>query len=76
MIRIGIDIGSTTAKLIAIDPTGKNLFSKYERHNAKAKKVVCEMLREMLAKIGDVDVSVKIWNITWANQLIMAKQLW
>ena len=60
MIRIGIDIGSTTAKLIAIDPTGKNLFSKYERHNAKAKKVVCEMLREMLAKIGDVDVSVKI----------------
>ena len=33
-IRIGLDIGSTTLKAIAIDEQDKPLFTYYERHNA------------------------------------------
>ncbi len=60
MLRIGIDVGSTTAKLVAIDETGEILFSKYERHNAKAKEVVTNILKELLFKLGDLDACIKI----------------
>ena len=60
MLRIGIDVGSTTAKLVAIDETGEILFSKYERHHAKAKEVVINILKELLLKWGDLDACIKI----------------
>ena len=60
MVRIGIDIGSTTAKMAALDESGKVLFSRYERHNAKAKETVISILSEAIDVLGDVDVSVKV----------------
>ncbi len=60
MIRIGIDVGSTTAKLAGIDETGKILFSKYERHHAKAGETVGRILAEMQEQIGDRDVCVRV----------------
>lgn len=58
MLRIGIDVGSTTAKLVAIDETGEILFSKYERHHAK--EIVINILKELLLKRGDLDACIKI----------------
>ena len=60
MVRIGIDIGSTTAKIIAVDEAENVLFSKYERHNANAKDVVVSVLEELMAQCGDADVSVRL----------------
>ena len=40
MFRIGLDVGSTTVKLVVVDKNEEILFTKYERHNAKAKDVV------------------------------------
>ena len=60
MIRMGIDIGSTTAKLVAVDEYDKILFSKYERHHAKAKETIIHFLRELFSLLGDADISVKI----------------
>ena len=60
MIRIGIDVGSTTAKLVAVDEADTILFSRYERHNAKAKETVIPFLRELLSRVGDQDVVVRI----------------
>lgn len=60
MVRIGIDVGSTTAKLVAIGTTGEMLFSKYIRHNARAKEVVCGILREVKSLLGDVEARVKV----------------
>ena len=35
-IRVGIDVGSTTVKLVVTDiKTKELLYSKYERHNAR-----------------------------------------
>lgn len=53
MIRMGIDIGSTTAKLVAVDEYDKILFSKYERHHAKAKETIIHFLRELFSLLGD-----------------------
>lgn len=47
MIRIGIDIGSTTVKVVALDETDRILFSKYERHHARAKEILIILLQEL-----------------------------
>lgn len=44
-LRLGIDIGSTTAKLVLLDENGHPLFTRYERHNADAPGVVKKALR-------------------------------
>lgn len=60
MLNIGIDIGSTTAKLVAINAAGEILFSKYVRHNAKSRQVICDILHELQATVGEQDASVHI----------------
>lgn len=60
MIRIGIDIGSTTAKVVALDEAGNMLFSKYERHNANANDVVVSVLEKLMTACGDADASVRL----------------
>ncbi len=53
---IGIDVGSTTAKITVVDPaTKKILWSKYERHETRQP----EKTREMLIEIGDAFPDVK-----------------
>ena len=60
MIRIGIDIGSTTAKVVAVGDDGSVLFSRYERHNADAKAVAAGILGRLSACIGDVETGVRM----------------
>ncbi len=37
-LKAGIDVGSTTVKLIVIDEQGKTIYSKYEQHSQMSKK--------------------------------------
>lgn len=48
-LRIGIDIGSTTVKVVVLDEQNKLLFRSYERHYSKAR----ERAVETLASIKD-----------------------
>ena len=59
-IRVGIDIGSTTAKIVALDENGKTLFSSYERHNAKAREILLTFLEKLTERFGDQAVAVSI----------------
>ncbi len=50
-LRIGIDIGSTTVKVVVLDEENKLLFRSYERHYSKARERALETLysiRDML----------------------------
>lgn len=60
MFKIGIDVGSTTVKVVVLDEQGNSLFSRYKRHHAKAGEVVATLLKELLEEKGDADVSVCI----------------
>lgn len=60
MFKIGIDVGSTTVKVVVLDEQGNSLFSRYKRHHAKAGEVVASLLKELLEEKGDADVSVCI----------------
>ncbi len=55
MTRIGIDVGSTTAKIVALHDDGTVLFSRYARHNTRATETVAAYLDELLAALGGDD---------------------
>ena len=39
---IGLDVGSTTAKIAVIDSDNRVIYSKYERHNARVNELVSQ----------------------------------
>ncbi|MGN1104736.1 MAG: BadF/BadG/BcrA/BcrD ATPase family protein, partial [Candidatus Coproplasma sp.] len=46
---LGIDVGSTTVKVVAIGVSGKILYKSYVRHYAKVKETVLSELRNVLS---------------------------
>ncbi|MDR2467620.1 MAG: acyl-CoA dehydratase activase [Spirochaetaceae bacterium] len=46
MLHLGVDVGSTTVKVVAIQPDTKEIvFSKYQRHNACQSEIVLSFLK-------------------------------
>ena len=66
---LGIDIGSTTVKLVAVRD-GKIVYKCYERHFSKVREKACEMLRAAQDIIGQDTLHVAI---TGSAGLGMAK---
>jgi predicted CoA-substrate-specific enzyme activase len=58
--RLGIDIGSVTAKVAVLDARGEIVFSAYRRHRAEIPATLCSILREASDALGDVSVSSMI----------------
>ncbi len=46
-LRVGIDIGSTTVKVVVLDEANKLLFRSYERHFSKTRERACETLHSV-----------------------------
>jgi predicted CoA-substrate-specific enzyme activase len=59
-LRLGIDIGSTTAKVVILNQNKDILFSSYRRHNAETVKTLQAMLAEAKETLGDVEVEALI----------------
>ncbi len=52
--RIGIDCGSKTVKILALDSDGHVAFKSYQRHNTNIRATLVDALAECRSKIGDV----------------------
>ncbi|MDR1458728.1 MAG: acyl-CoA dehydratase activase-related protein, partial [Bacteroidales bacterium] len=52
-LNIGIDIGSTTFKLVAVDDNGRIVFSHYQRHNTDIKQAARQTYEKMYYTLGD-----------------------
>lgn len=57
---IGIDVGSTTVKIAALDKDDNLCYSKYLRHNADLYKTLQNMCEEMRENFSDSNLSVSI----------------
>ena len=64
---IGLDVGSTTAKVAVIDGKKNLIYSKYERHNARVKELVSHYFDEINQLIGDTKV-ISALREAWAWQ--------
>lgn len=70
---IGLDVGSTTAKIAVIDNQGNIVYSKYERHNAHVNELVTRYFSEIAGAIGN-DTQVSIC-VTGSVGMATAEQL-
>ncbi len=60
-LRLGIDVGSTTVKLVILDKnTGKVLHSVYRRHHARQMETTKSLLEEALALFPDATFRVAV----------------
>ena len=55
-LRLGIDVGSTTVKLVLLDEKNKIVYSKYERHMSSVFEKAGEMLKNLKAEMGNISV--------------------
>ena len=60
MIRIGLDVGSTTLKCVALDDNGQIIYNEYQRHYSKISEKTAEMLKTLSLNFPDSDFSVTI----------------
>ena len=60
LLRIGIDIGSTTVKVVVINDKNEMLFSRYERHYSEILDTVKKLASEAYEEIGESRVSAMI----------------
>ena len=52
--RVGLDVGSTTAKIAVLDEEDHLVYSRYERHNAKVRELVTSYFDEIRSRLGDI----------------------
>ena len=55
-IRVGLDIGSTTLKAVVLGENDELLYENYERHFSQISEKAAEMLKDILAVVGDAEV--------------------
>ena len=70
--RLGIDIGSTTVKIVIINDEGTLLFSDYERHFANIQETLAGLMKKAWEELGDLSVSPVI---TGSGGLTISKHL-
>ncbi|MCB4988374.1 2-hydroxyglutaryl-CoA dehydratase, partial [Streptococcus mutans] len=60
MYKAGIDVGSTTVKVVVFDQDYHLIFSRYERHFSDVKAATIKIIQEAISKIGNQEVSIAI----------------
>ncbi|TLG81034.1 2-hydroxyacyl-CoA dehydratase [Vagococcus zengguangii] len=58
MLRLGIDAGSTTVKVVAFNQDNQMVFSKYERHFSNVKATIIAVLKEIKQTFHNQEVSL------------------
>ena len=58
--KLGIDIGSTTIKIVILDEFGKLIFNRYQRHFSDIQGSLLGMIEDAKAEIGDITFKAMI----------------
>ena len=58
--RAGIDIGSTTVKLVIVDEWDHIIYGNYRRHNANTQLTLSELLADAKSTVGECSLKIKI----------------
>jgi len=59
-IHAGVDIGSTTTKLIVFNEDGETIYSSYKRHNADQVQSVIDALTDLSSRTGNVELKIAL----------------
>ena len=56
----GVDIGSTTAKVVICDENGHMVFDRYRRHQARTEKTTRHILEEAFSEFGNIELDLTV----------------
>lgn len=70
--KIGLDIGSTTVKLVVLNHKEQLVYSKYERHYSDIKSTIIELIEEAYKDIGNISCTL---SVTGSGGLSVSKWL-
>ncbi len=60
LYKVGVDVGSTTVKIVLLDKENNILFKKYQRHYSDVKKSIIEVLNDVYEIIGNSPIKIII----------------
>ena len=60
LFSIGIDVGSTTVKIVILNQENVVIYKNYVRHFSEVKNTLLFELKEIIKQIGDIKVKVAI----------------
>ena len=72
LLHMGLDVGSTTVKLVALDDEEKIVFSTYRRHFSDMKKTVSDIMETVHDKFSGDDTTM---NVTGSGGIAVAELL-
>ena len=70
--NLGLDVGSTTVKIVLIDSNNNIVFSEYRRHFSDIRNTIITLVNETYKEIGDASLTV---SITGSGGLSVSKWL-
>lgn len=59
-LHLGLDVGSTTVKLVLIDDNNQIIYSNYRRHYSDVEKSVEEILEEAYKNLGEFEATIAV----------------
>lgn len=60
LLNLGLDVGSTTVKLVVLDKNDNILFKRYQRHYSDIKRTIIELISETYEKFSDKEITVMV----------------
>ena len=72
ILNIGLDVGSTTVKIVVIDQKKNIVYKNYKRHLSNTKKTIIDLLNDFLKKQGN---AIYTLSLTGSGALSLAKYL-
>ncbi|WP_069997430.1 2-hydroxyacyl-CoA dehydratase [Cellulosilyticum sp. I15G10I2] len=56
ILYVGVDVGSTTIKVVFLNESGKTIYSKYERHYSDVRNTFIKFLKESYISLGEYEI--------------------
>jgi predicted CoA-substrate-specific enzyme activase len=72
LLHIGLDVGSTTVKLVILDSNINMIYSRYQRHYSDIKKTIADLINDSYSFFGQDNLTI---NITGSGGLAVSKWL-
>ena len=60
ILHVGLDVGSTTVKIVVFDKNNKQIYSNYKRHFSDTKNTVCNVLTELITMYPDASFTIAL----------------
>ncbi len=67
ILHVGLDVGSTTVKIIVMDSNLNTIYEDYQRHFSDTKNTVCNVLENLIKKYPENAFNNSIKKGSWSN---------